>query len=298
MPDFIVLGAPKCGTTSLYEYLKRHPNVYMPTEKEPHYYADDFSFYRKIKTYRDYKRLFDHGPGVVSGEASVWYLYSKKAVVNILAEEPGAKFLVMLRNPYEMAVSLHNQLLYSGREDVVSFDDAWFMQHKRKSGEEVPKGVKEVSHLLYASACSLGDQVSRLYNNVDRAMVKVIFLDDLKSDPEGTMEEVFKFLGLESSGPGDYKPVNEAKAHRNVGLYKALRGFSFLFKPASALARKLFPNSPRSFLEPLYNLNSVKARKYSPRVETLHSMAEVFEDQITIIEDLEGRDLTHWRMKR
>ena len=135
MPDFFIAGAPKCGTTALFSYLQTHPGIFLPAErpgtsrlsaKEPHYYCTDFPNYRRCRSREDYLRLFtDAAAGTLVGEASVWYLYSEVAIPRIMAEIPKAKFIVLLRNPVNMAHSLHNLLYHTLDEDIADFGCAW-----------------------------------------------------------------------------------------------------------------------------------------------------------------------------
>ena len=114
-PNFFILGAPKCGTTSLATWLGAHPQVYMSPDKEPHYFnADDR--HPGVSSLERYEQLFA-GAGAehaAVGEASVWYLYSKVAVANIeeYCQEP--RYIVCLRNPVDMAHSLHEQQVVNG----------------------------------------------------------------------------------------------------------------------------------------------------------------------------------------
>ncbi len=123
-PNFFIVGAPKCGTTALYEYLRPHPSIFMPRHKEPHYFASDLGTYPFIKTLDDYRRLFDGaGPQHLRvGEASVYYLRSTTAIANIRAFNPDAKLIAMFRNPVEMVHSLHSQLLYVAEENESDFE--------------------------------------------------------------------------------------------------------------------------------------------------------------------------------
>jgi len=128
-PNLFIVGALKCGTTSLWHWLLNHPKIYMARLKEPDY------FYRngKISSLKEYEELFNgasEGHKLV-GEASGRYLYSRTAIPNLLSyvdETP--KFIVMLRNPIEMAVSLHAQRVNSLNENETKFEDAWRLQNE------------------------------------------------------------------------------------------------------------------------------------------------------------------------
>ena len=109
-PNFFLIGGPKCGTTSLQEYLAQNPKIFMCTPKEPCYFDSDLPWPDSPKTEREYMRLFENANDshMAVGEASTNYLYSAVAVEKILRFNPCAKFIVMVRNPIDMAISLHS----------------------------------------------------------------------------------------------------------------------------------------------------------------------------------------------
>ena len=123
-PDFFILGAPKCGTTSLADWLREHPSIFMCGPKEPHYFNSDSEHHGAVDL-PHYESLFEDADDshLAVGEASVWYLVSETAVDNILQYQPRARFIICIRNPVEMAVSLHDQKRFSGDEPIANFAD-------------------------------------------------------------------------------------------------------------------------------------------------------------------------------
>ena len=120
-PNLFIVGAPKSGTTSLYEWLKEHPDVYMSPFKEPCYYARDLvweqsGYYLRYGVDRDrYARLFDDaGAARRVGEASTRYLFSRDAPRLIAAETEDPRIVVLVRNPVDMIASLHAHKVASG----------------------------------------------------------------------------------------------------------------------------------------------------------------------------------------
>ena len=131
-PDFFIVGAPKCGTTALAEYLRQHPDVFFSDPKEPCYFCNDFPRKRYVESESDYTALFRKAKsGSILGEGSVWYLYSECAIENIYQFNPNAKIIAMIRNPVDLVYSLHSQLVYSGEETISDFEEAWDIQYKR-----------------------------------------------------------------------------------------------------------------------------------------------------------------------
>jgi hypothetical protein len=108
----------------------------MSAVKEPHFFnTDDRRFISTLEAYENLFRDASRSYCAV-GDASVWYLSSTEAVQNILAYQPDARFIVMVRNPVEMAPALHAQMLISGHENVHNFSAAWHYQEERRQGRQ------------------------------------------------------------------------------------------------------------------------------------------------------------------
>ena len=145
MPNFIVIGASKAGTTSLYEYLKQHPQIYMSPMKELRFFAiegekvdfcgpwDRIEIERySIKTLEDYKNQFQGVTDEIAiGEASPWYLYSEKAPKSIKSYIPDAKLIAILRDPVDRAYSHFSMHVMNGREPLADFTQALQEEEER-----------------------------------------------------------------------------------------------------------------------------------------------------------------------
>lgn len=213
-PNLFILGAPKCGTTSMDEWLRSHPNIFM-AKKEPHYFNTDHKNHN-VANLAAYQALFDDvsEQHQVIGETSVRYLYSKTAVANILNYSPDAKFVVMLRNPIEMAYSWHGQVCFSRLESVKNFEKAWHLQTARQQGYKIPKGCVESSMLFYGQVCSLGMQLQNLYRQVPIDRVHLVLFDDLKKDPKKTYQALLNFLNIADDKKQVFTIHNAAKVRR------------------------------------------------------------------------------------
>jgi hypothetical protein len=127
-PDFFIVGAPRCGTTSLSRYLARHPQISFSEPKEPHYFSQVSKDFSTLEVQENYlARFFRHRQNShqAVGEGSVSYLYSQQAIDQILKFNPRAKFIAMVRNPIDMIHSYHYRLLFTLDEDVQDFATAW-----------------------------------------------------------------------------------------------------------------------------------------------------------------------------
>ena len=214
-PNFFILGAPKSGTTALSEYLRQHPDVLFSQPKEPHFFNDDFS-HRHIESMDAYLKCFSQGNGQehAVGEGSVFYLYSKTAVSNIMDLIPQARFIVMLRHPVEAAYSWHWQAMYSFGEDVEDFEIAWRSQKKRRSGEGLPPHNRVREALQYGPLFSYAEQLERLFELVPHERVHVILYDDFKKNTAFVYQQALNFLSLSPFYLQTYQRINTSKRLR------------------------------------------------------------------------------------
>lgn len=231
-----IVGAPKCGTTSLAHWLAAHDAIHMSRIKEPHFFNTDMRN-RTITRQGDYDDLFaDAPPGTqVLAEASTWYLYSDVAVPNILAAYPDARFIAMTRDPVEMAISLYYHNRYKLHEPLETMEAAWAAQERRARGEDLPHNCKDPSFLQYRDACNLGPLLGRLRSRVHAERLLVLPLEELRADPRAAYLSVMDFLGLPDDGRTDFPVRNEAREARSSVLGQVL-------KTGAALKRALGVN--------------------------------------------------------
>ena len=258
--DFFIVGAPKCGTTALAEYLNQVEGAFIPEIKEPHFHCVEWEGFRRIKSEKEYSYLYKNAKNKKCGDASVWYLYSERSASIIKEYNQDAKVIIMIRRPFDAAVSLHSQLLFSGREDEIDFVKAWKLQDARKRGEGVPKNAIVPEHLLYRSVYDYSEQIKRYYSAFGRDSVKVIFFEDFVDNTENIFLEVCSFLNLEYVGNLAFERVNSNRYHRYPKL------MLFLMRPPQPLRyfkeflkRNILKNKP--FLRGFYKKMSVKKER-------------------------------------
>jgi hypothetical protein len=222
-PNFFIVGAPKCGTTALSHYLSEHAQIFIPSIKEPHYFATDLPRYREIESREDYQGLFrkvDTEEHIAVGEASVWYLYSKEAIANIHRYNPQAKLIVMLRDPAEMIPSLHAQLVYTLQEDERNLQKALDLQEARQRGQHIPAHNTAPKLLQYVRVASYVHQLDRLFDVFPREQVKLIPFPDFKSDTLGIYKSVLQFLNVSYDGRTAFPVINRRHTYRFKSLSK------------------------------------------------------------------------------
>lgn len=300
-PNCFIVGAPKCGTTALATYLSEHPNVLFSSPKEPFYWClDEFPRARHeplIRSLASYEALFKYarlGEHLVIAEGSTRYLYAKHAVQRILAYNPHAKFIVMLRNPVEVAQAYHMEMLYSLHEDVRDFATAWSLSEERRVGRCVPATCPAPTLLDYKRIVAFGQQMKRIFAVAGRDRVHVITMDEFRNDPRAVYCNVLAFLGLPDDGRIEFPKINAAHAHWSRSVAKLwLSPPPFIEKQILGLRRHI--NYQRYPAVEWFKawLNRQQARECLPR----HVQAQVVDqirDDVELLGNVLGMNLDRW----
>ncbi len=293
IPHFFIVGSAKCGTTALFEYLRQHPAIFMPSMKEPKYFCTDLKTIGGIRNYEDYMSLFDTAPaGCTTGEASTWYVYSKVAIERIMAHNPDAKIIMMLRYPVDAAYSLYMAAWRYRHENFASFEDAWRVQEARLSGLHMPANWPDPLTLQYGAMYLYAPQVRRLMDHVPAKQRHFIIYEEFFSDPRRHYDEILRFLDLAPHPGTAFPKVNAAIGPRSAWfdtmLRKPPRWLKLLYSPIRPLARAagLTPQL-------LWKMNSVATEKTAMRPEFRAELRRYYADDIGELETLLGRNLWH-----
>jgi hypothetical protein len=216
-PSFFIVGSPKCGTTALAKYLSEHKDIFMSSPKEPHYFATNFDDSMRIAhTEKHYLSLFKNAKeNQLSGEASIWYLYSKEAIKNLAKFEPNAKIIVMVRNPADMIYSLHSQKIYSLDEDVLDFGEAWDLSWEREKGNFIPPRCREPKTLYYHKIANYDEQIKYLYKFFPKNNVKIIEFQKFQESNLDAYKDVLAFLNIKYDGKKEFQKINERKVYKS-----------------------------------------------------------------------------------
>jgi hypothetical protein len=236
IPNLFIVGAAKCGTTSLYQYLDQHPEIAMSTWKEPRFFGSDLVIRNddRCRDMNQYLALFQHAPEAkVLGEATVYYMPSEKAAEEIKAFNPEAKIIIMLRNPVDMMFSWHGQLVWRGAEPLTCFEDALAAEAKRVQGRDIPRSAPFPAAVCYRKMATFSTQVARYLNTFSKDQVKIIIFDDFINQTERIYKEILAFLEVDLNHQADFQVVNAAasKKFRNLRVRSLLRTYSMLQKP-------------------------------------------------------------------
>ncbi len=298
-PNFFVVGAPKSGTTSLHDYLSQHPDVFMSKYKEPCFLAPDFLSPSYVQSEEEYLRCFQGWQGERRvGESTTSYMYSKMAATKIGEYAPGAKIIVMLRNPVDMIASLHAQYVKTGNENILCFEDALEAEAERAKGKRIPAHFCYPNeYLLYRQVGKYAEQLHRYLSVFGRENVHVIIFDDFQQNSEKEFGSVCRFLGVSLNSEIDFAKHNSARSPRSKMLHYMFLQLKSVESKIVKILKPIIPLQLRSLLRnryhSLWDLN-MKAGRDSVSIETRAVLSRFYRNDIKILEGLLGRDFGGW----
>lgn len=300
LPDFLIIGAGKSGTTAVFYFLAQHPDIFIPRHKEPNFFAlegvsldsyeleESKAYHRRsIDTYEDYIKLFEEaGAHQIVGENSNMYLMSEQAIEKILKYVPDAKLIAILRHPADRLISRYNHLVRDnsvpegGIEKVFDQNSIWW-----KRPDLVPEGF-------------YGRHLEKYVNAFPSEQLMVVLYDDFKADGDGEIKKMFDFLGVSS----DFEPNTEMVLNKSGKLKDNM--FNKLLGQDGALIRgskKVFPD----FHTKLKSNGWVKKLLMDWRNKNIEKVElpadirqritdEIYKEDIMLLEKLLNRSLKHW----
>jgi len=296
--DFFIVGAPKCGTTALTEYLDRHPQIFMAKFKESHFFRTapekvNEREQRYVKTLSDYHALFDGSTeDQTLGEASVQYLYSEEAVHEIKKYNPSARIIVMLRDPVKMLASYYQDLIYLGLENLPSFKEAWLAEPERRDNESFTVEFGRKQALFYSQTCLYSKYVKRWIDAFGKNQVHVIIFDDFASKTEQAYNELIAFLDLQSYSTS-FEPINTRRKVKFRWLSdmlkfppNSIKKIAKIVLPSQRLRTKIYGKA-RMF-------NKAKASKVMLTAEEKSLIINHYSNERKSLEQLLSVDLSSW----
>jgi hypothetical protein len=299
LPNFLILGAAKAGTTSLHSYLKTHPGIYLSPIKEPLYFAfpetrpvftgpnskrrnQDPTIIWKIE---DYRRLFaGRTSEPAAGEVSPQYLYRECSPGAIRKLIPEAKLIAILRDPADRAYSHFCHSRRDGREPLSDFAEALAAEDKR-----IAAGWWFNFH--YRNRGYYAKQLKRYLELFPREQILVLLYDDMVSDCQGLLRRICAFLGVDENHGFD----TTERHNVTIGIPRSLFLDRFLNStgPAKRLIRRIVPADVRlSTFHRLNALNLAPQPAFDPSVR--RQLVSAFKPDILELEQLIDRDLSAW----
>ncbi len=256
LPDFFIVGHPKCGTTALYEMLSGHPQIYMPVGKEPWFFASELHVRTPPRpggtprTLGEYRALFaDAQPGQRIGEASALYLWSRTAAAAIAEVQPAARIVAILREPASFLRSLHLQYVQTYIETENDFAKALALEPQRRRGQRIPKHTYWPAALMYSEYVRYVEQLRRYRAVFAPERLLVLIYDDFRADNEATVRRVLRFLDVDEHvaiAASDANPTVRARSRQIHELVHALSvGRGPLSRSTKAVAKAITPRQLR-----------------------------------------------------
>lgn len=297
LPNFLVIGAGKAGTTSLYFYLAQHPEVFMSALKEVNFFAVEGQQLRfngprddreakycfSVTSLESYSRLFAEATNQKAiGEISPYYLYSAQAPERINFHIPNVKLIAILRNPVDRAYSNFLHLQRDGREPLKSFAEAIKAEENRVRQNWSPswyyQGSGFYSHLL-----------SRYYQKFDKQQIKIWLYEDYVSQTVKTTQEIFEFIGVDPS----FKPdASERYNVSGIPKYQFVHDLISRKNLIKTLAKPVLPKSIVKTLTAIRDNNLEKPEKLNPDLR--QKLVNAYSEDINKLQDLLQRDLSSW----
>lgn len=293
IPNFFLVGAPKSGSTSLWSYLRQHPQIFLSAHKEPRYFAvlderlpfrgpgdDRFSI---VTDFGAYLRLFDGaGSATVVGEASQWYLSSVSAPFYIDHFCPGAKILIVLRDPIARAYSNFAHARVEGHEPLSDFLQAVEAEERRTAAHWSPR-FRYFSKGLYFS------QVKRYLDRFGRRRVHIVLHEDLAIGAASVCRDVFEFLEVD---PMFLPDVSERLNRSGSSKSRVLDGVL-----SNQMLRRLAERVPgrESLRRVAKKIRQSNVQAFPPMDPSQRAaLLPRYREDVLRTQDLIGRDLSGW----
>lgn len=298
LPNFLLIGAAKSGTSALYNYLWQHPEIYMSGKKEPNFFAlegetvcfngpgSEIINTKSVTNLEEYKALFAGVRGEKAvGEASVLYLYHPQAAARIRHYIPNVKLIAILRNPIDRAYSSYLHMVRDGREPADSFT---------KALDEEPERIRNnwAHSWHYQRLGYYHEQLQRYFALFPRQQIAVFTYDAFSAAPQQLLKQIFQFLEVDPSFEPDVSlRYNISGAPR----WKRLQKWLLWPNPVKERMKFLLPAYTRKRLvNKLMTLNVKPAAKPDMSAAERQRLQAIFRDDILKLQTLLDQDLSHW----
>jgi len=306
VPDFFVVGAAKCGTSSLHDWLQQHPDIFMP-DNEPHQFGQDLGLRPAPRPWSKYEHLFEGAePGQLLGEKDPTYLFSETAAEEIHAVRPDAKIIILLRPHVDFLRSLHSQCCYAGLETRADFESALNAEPERAARRDAlshqsPEAARSIHPtLLYRRVAQFSTQIKRYHQVFSPDQVRILLLEDLKHDPQGVYRDLLAFLGVDPEFVPEFRRVNEHRNVRSLIIQRLVRRPPWLLnRLGKALLHSRLRNRMwRLLVSVADHWNVREGASRSPLAPAFERQLRAeFAEDVAELGRLLNRDLSHWTQR-
>jgi hypothetical protein len=296
LPNFVIFGAAKAGTTSLYKYVEQHPDVYMSSFKEPGFFA----FEGEKPTFNgpgaqqwvdrwvvtdlsSYQSLFDDYQGQKAiGEASPYYLYYSRAAERIHHYVPDMKLIAILRNPVDRAFSNYAWAVRDRAESIMDFAEALQLEESRIKDNWGPKWHYKLKGFYFA-------QLQPYFAKFQPEQIKICLYENFVADPIAIVQDIFAFLDLDATFVPDM-----SKKHNISQIPRNQMWHQFLDKP-NPIKSLIKPFLPQQFRQNLKQ-NAKQKNLFKPELEPTirYQLIAEYREDILKLQDLIQQDLSLW----
>lgn len=289
LPDFFIAGAAKAGTTSLWEWLKHHPQIFLPGsfhDKEPSFFCSGWG----LRSGEKYAAFFREAqPEQIVGEASTPYLTSPESAELIRRHRSEAKIIIMLRHPADRAYSLYNYMLNNGFEDRHPFEMALQAEINERLDPAIFRpSVGYYHNYLYFHSGLYSAQLARYQELFPPEQLLVLLLDDFKKDVHASMRRVYRFLGVDETFTTRYEVENQGGVPRVPRLQYLLRSKARPFFQRHSVPGCLFA------VNLLLRLNAGRSKPPKMREGTRRELLERYAPDVRLTAQRIGRNLDKW----
>ena len=302
VPDFFIVGHPKCGTTALYETLRRHPQIYMPNGKEPWFFAPELHVRTPPRpegtptTLEQYLALFaDARLDQRVGEATALYLWSQTAASRIAEVQPDARIIAILREPASFLRSLHLQFVQTYVETEGDLRKALSLEDERRQGRSIPRHTYWPSALLYSEHVRYVEQLRRYYAVFRPENVLVLIYDDFRDENEACVRKVLRFLDVDDSAPIDVPQANPTVRARSQQLHELVHALSVGTGPGSRVIKETVKAlTPRNLRRQALHTAQRRLIFSDPRPadeELMHELRRRYKAEVVALGEYLERDL-------
>jgi hypothetical protein len=307
LPDFFIVGHAKCGTTALYQMLQLHPQIFMPENKEPRFFAPElwsrFSdralpAAKRLHTLDGYLELFaDARADQRVGEATTAYLRSVSAAGRIAEAQPSARIIAILREPADFLRSFHLQLTKSSVETERDLRKALALEPARREGKRIPRGCHTPPTLMYSDHVRYVEQLRRYHAVFSGEQVLVLIYDDFRADNEATLRTVMDFLEVDATAPIESIETKRVKAVRALPLHQLANGVRVARRnpaaagPVARTVNALAPTALRSDAVRSLWRRVVYTAPPAPDEQLMLELRRRYKPEVVALSDYLGRDL-------
>ena len=294
MPNVFLIGAQKCATTSIYDWASQHPEICAPLSVKDYEYFTREEYYSKKELLSSfYDEVYNNEKVIFQG--SVHYIYFKEALERIKEANPKSKFILILRNPIERAISAYNYAVKFNYEDL-PIKEAFEIEKERiRSGD-----IRDLSELTYKTHGLYYKQITEFLKIFEKEQLHIMLYEDINEKPETVIKELFKFLNVDESFLPEFRTLNNTGKIRNKWIQKIGFGDSPIRNFFIRKVLRVFLSEER-WTKLRFFIIHTNTKNTKTEYEELISLKDkkeldaFFKQDIENLETLLQRDLTNWK---